>query len=251
MNSIFNINRFLKYSKTFVETHSKQYLYSLLIVGGYTMVGLLLFILVPMLVPYISIPIIYSAIPLSVVVIVLAPCFFEKTISKNNSIFDFILPVSYFEKFLVRLLNYVLIIPVLILGTVYILSQTAALLSSNNADAIINAFDVAKIFTYKELLMVAIFQSFYWVGYYYFKRYALIKSTVTIIGYMLVVTALSLLVSVLTFGDFDSYKAVDVSVDITASNLDYVTTIPQYILALLFPLGPWIVCMLKIRETEI
>lgn len=253
MNSIFNINRFLKYAKTFVKTHSKQYLYALLIVGSYTLVGLLLYIAVPMIFPAFSFPIIYGTIPLCVGMIILAPCFFEKTISKNNSIFDFILSVSSFEKFLIRLLNYVIVVPVLLMGSVYILSEIAATLSADNAQSIGNALSLSGILTYKSLMAITIFQSFYWMGYHYFRRYTLIKTSVTMIGAILLTMALAALVVLFVFGDFETYKMMNVSVNInlTADDLENAIAIPQRILALLFPLGPWIVCMLKIRETEI
>lgn len=253
MNSIFNINRFIKYLKTFAATYSNQYLYLLLIVGGYTLVGLLLYIIVPMIFPALSFPIIYGTIPLCVGLIVLAPCFFEKTISKNNSIFDFILPVSSFEKFLTRLLNYVIVVPVLLMGSVYILSEIGALLSADNAEAVRDALSLSNILTYKNLMAMAIIQSFYWMGYHYFRRYTIIKSTITMFISILAVAALSMLVVFFVFGDFETYKTMNVSVNInlTTNDIEDMIAIPRYILSFLFPLGPWLVCMLKIRETEI
>lgn len=249
MNSIFNINRFIKYIKTFAATHAKQYMYALMIVGGYTLVGLLLHILVPMFFPAITFSIIYGVIPLSVAVIVLAPCFFEKTISKNNSIFDFILPVSFFEKFLTRLLNYVLVLPILLFGTIFILSQIAALLSADQAEAILAAFDLSSIITFDSLMKIAIFQSFYWVGYFYFKRYSLIKTTMTIIAtgiiFIIAVTTMGLII----FGNLEDLNNISVISDKEA--ITNAIAIPNYIISALFPLGTWLVCMLKIRETEI
>lgn len=253
MNEIFNINRFAKFTRTYAETHSKQYLFALSIAGGFAIICILLYFLFAPLGIFLS-----SFINnLCYIVIALTPCFFAKSIEKNNSIFDFTLPASSLEKFIVTLLNYVVFIPALTLLGVAVITQLAALIPNEGSAQLLDTVSLSSLFNMKSLYITFIFQSFFWVGYHYFKRFSFIKTSLILLALMICLLIVTTVMPFIMLNDANitghhSFDFGEVIVNSSVMDkIEQAISIPKYIIATLIPAGLWIVCFLKIRETEI
>lgn len=257
MNEVFNINRFAKFGKRYVETHLEKYFFTLLIIGGYTIIGITLYTLGPKALLPISFFILSSIVPLTFITIALTPCFFEKNRNKGNELFDYILPASTFEKFLTKLINYTIIIPILAFGTVYFVTSISELIFNESAAKFIHKIDSFSSDDSKRIIYVTlIVQSIYWVGFNYFKRYSFFKTTLVMMGLFLTLILIDKLVIICIFENLKAYDIAMRSLPIEENiNLAIRNTnkIREYIhiTRTLLPIGLWIISFFKIRETEI
>lgn len=114
----------------------------------------------------------------TVLIIAIAPCLFENSLNKYNSIFDFTLPASSYEKFLHLCLKYIILIPVLCLGIIWILNSVISSLEISGLNEFTSV--VSRIISIKgELMVYILLQPVFFTGYFLFRNRALIKSIVT------------------------------------------------------------------------
>ena len=115
---------------------------------------------------------------LTVLILAIAPCLFENSLNKYNSVFDFTLPASTFEKFLQLYLKYVILIPVLCLGIIWLLNSVISSLEISGLNEFTSV--VSRIISIKgELMVYIMLQPIYFTGYFLFRNRVLIKSIVT------------------------------------------------------------------------
>jgi len=120
----------------------------------------------------------YLVVVLTVLILAIAPCLFENSLNKYNSIFDFTLPASTFEKFLHLYLKYVILIPVLCLGIIWILNSVMSILEISGLNEFTSV--VSRIISIKgELMIYIMLQPVFFTGYFLFSGMVLIKSIVT------------------------------------------------------------------------
>jgi len=114
-------------------------------------------------------------VSLTILMLVIAPCLFENSLNKYNSIFDFTLPASTFEKFIHLYLKYVILIPVMCLGIIWILNSVMSGLEIPGLNELTSEF--SRIISIKEELMVYIaLQPVFFTGFFLFRNKVLIKS---------------------------------------------------------------------------
>lgn len=117
-------------------------------------------------------------VSLTVFILAIAPCLFENSLNKYNSIFDFTLPASTFEKFLHLYLKYVILIPVLCLGIIWILNFVISSLEISGLNEFTSV--VSRIISIKgELMVYILLQPVFFTGYFLFRNRVLIKSIAT------------------------------------------------------------------------
>ena len=117
-------------------------------------------------------------VSLTVLMLAIAPCLFENSLNKYNSIFDFTLPASTFEKYLHLYLKYVILIPVLCLGIIWILNSVISSLKISGLNEFTSV--VSRIISIKgELMIYIMLQPVFFTGYFLFSNRVLIKSIVT------------------------------------------------------------------------
>ncbi len=178
MNTVFNINRFLKLEKRNFFLSRMSYLY---IAGG--IAGLYL---LSMLLKILTGTSLSGLVLIAVIVVVVAgACFFEKSMSKHKSVFDFILPVSTFEKFLSIWLKYVIYIPGMILLLLFILNLITGLFPVEGMQIHAEQISLKFILITKTIITVLAMQAVFITGYFYFRKYAFAKTTlILLLGYI-------------------------------------------------------------------
>ena len=119
----------------------------------------------------------YGSLVVSLTILMLAvsPCLFENPLNKYNSIFDFTLPVSVFEKFMHLYLKYVILIPILCWGTIWVFNSIISVIGLTELNEFTSV--ISRIVFIKEEFMVYIMlQPIFFTGYFLFKNRVLIKS---------------------------------------------------------------------------
>jgi len=250
MNAVFNINRFLNLEKRNLLTHKNQFIYASLIIIGFTLFTLLLFFIIPSLGQFVA----WFIYPLCFILIACAPCFFEKNIQKNNSIFDFILPGSTFEKFLIMLINYVIILPVLCFGIVFLLVSLIGIIPLDNIEYFHESLLFENHIALWTIYKLIVFQSIFFTGYLFFKRFSFIKTLLILIAvaiFFLVVTSIMGFTMFSNMDTFNNASTMSIHNDELSLILENKLYIPKIILGIIFPVGLWIVGFFKLREKEI
>lgn len=253
MNAVFDIKRFINLEKRNLLTHKNQFAYASLIILGYFVLSVLF-----TLITGIGQLFLLGIYPICFFVIVFAPGFFEKNIQKNNSIFDFILPGSTFEKFLIMIMNYAVLIPILCFSIVFLLVQLTGILPFEMAKDIEDSLSFSNKVSWGTFLHILVFQSFFLTGYMYFKRFSFIKTLLIIIGAIILFQIAYLIIGIITFKDIQEFNQMSqqmVFIDTDGiESLESIKTpkkIIKTILYICFPFGLWIVSFLKLREKEI
>lgn len=119
----------------------------------------------------------YGSLVVSLTILMLAvsPCLFENPLNKYNSIFDFTLPASVFEKFMHLYLKYVILIPILCWGTIWVFNSIISVIGLTELNEFTSV--ISRIVFIKEEFMVYIMlQPVFFTGYFLFKNRVLIKS---------------------------------------------------------------------------
>jgi hypothetical protein len=243
MNAIFNINRFGYLLKRNAKASAKQIVYV-----AVTLIGLYAFAIVS----YLSFNGIFDISLFAAFIVIFTPCAFESSINKQKSIFDFILPVSTFERFFYLLLKYVIIMPLICLAIVLIFQPI--LINIVVEDWAL--FKLQNIWHYQHFFEIFGAQAIVFLCYLYFKKQALLKS-------IMVITAIVLLSGLIA--DFslllNNISTVNISYTELFSPFNFVdkwtgaTNIPivicDIIFKIIFPFGLWILMFRKLKEIEI
>lgn len=258
MNAIFNIERYLKLEKRNLFFSKMHYIY---ILGGLT--GLYLLSMLMKIFADTS----FSALIYLVVfvIIVAGPCFFEKTRSKQTSIFDFILPASTFEKFLSFWMKYVIIIPLSVILLFLILNTATGLIPldaiKEHADSMsLNHIQGGKI----AFFIIFGTQAIFMVGYFYFRKHAFAKTSVLLLLISIIILIVSIFIGIYFFkgqsaafsiGSEASQNSLDLSHNIASKIIAFgqhsFIKILGLSIKIIFLGGMWVVCFFKLRETEI
>lgn len=262
MNAIFDINRFWKLEKRNLFFSKMQYLY---ILAGFTGVYLLSMLL-KVWADFSLSGFIYVG---AFIVIVCGPCLFEKSRSKYTGVFDFILPVSSFEKYLSIWLRYVVFIPALLCLLLFVLNTLTGLIpvAEIQEHAARMVVDLSPSIE-RSIFLILSAQATYLAGYFYFKRYAFAKTSVMILIVIILFFVVGIVIgshflsgqemsfTVGAGNEVESFKA-DHSMAYTlgyglASILeDPFLSVIDNIMNAVYVIGLWIVCFFKLRETEI
>ena len=257
MDTVFNINRFLNLEKRNIFLSRTQYLYIAASLAGLYLLSMLLHILTGSNFCEFIFFIAY-------VVIIGGPCFFEKTISKHGSVFDFVLPTSTFEKFLSIWIKYVIIIPGSIFLVILLLNIITGLIpieavQEHTADM---SFSDNLRFSFIHKLLG--FQSVFILGYFFFRKYAFAKTSLILLLLFVFLMFIGVIVGYLLFkgqefglnanmGNSENFN-MGYTLGRSMSNLkieeDTIINICDTIISIIFPIGIWIVCYFKLRETE-
>lgn len=252
MNAVFDLNRFINLERRNLLNHKNHFCYASLAIIGYSIFTLLLFYITGMGL------FMRSIYPLCVVFIAFLPGFFEKGIRKENSTFDMLLPASTFEKYLILIINYTIIIPLICFGVISVIGLITELFVGADKSSIIQeALSFSQNFTIKRYLETLGFQSIILVGYTYFKRFSVVKTTLIIVGIVVTLQIVFLIATIIIIGSAESLAAINIKLSQQADNsfilelYNKIKIISEIVLTMIFPFGLWVVGFLKLREKEI
>lgn len=261
MNTTFNIERFRKLEKRDIYLSKSNFLYIIGALIGCYILSLFLYILtessLSVLIYFIS----FLAISIS-------PCFLEKPISKNSSVFDFIMPVSAFEKFLTIWIKYVIIVPAIVFGTIFILNLITGIIPVESVQKHTEIMSLAKRMSFNKFYSILAFQSIFLLGYFYFKKYAFAKTTLILIVAGILISVISISIASYYFHGQEATLNFKAGIDDDPSGAFYfgfftgksigpklasepLIAIPSIIQSIIMPVGFWIVSYFKLKETEI
>ncbi|MDU1890437.1 MAG: hypothetical protein E6767_07070 [Dysgonomonas sp.] len=260
MDATFNIERFSKLEKRDFYLSKQSFLY---IIGG--LIGLYILSLILQIVTENNLStLIYM---LSFITIGISPCFLEKPINKNTSVFDFIMPVSTFERFFSMWIKYVLLVPGMIFGVILILNLVTGLLPFEDIQVHTEAMAFAKNLSFKKLYSVIAFQSYFLLAYFYFRKYAFAKASLIVILFTIGISVIAMCIAfALLHGQEVTFSgSANTETSSAAFQLGFITgktvsmkipdnpviKIADTIIDIIVPLGFWIVSYFKLKETEI
>lgn len=259
MNTFFNIDRFWRLAKRNIYLSRMQYIY---VAGG--LIGLyLLSMLLYILTETPLNGLIFSA---AAVVIITSPCFMEKSISKNTSIFDFILPVSTFEKYINLWIKHVIIFPLLIFVIILVLNLISSLIPNESVNEHAVKMSLDHLFRAKIINIIILFQAFFMAGYFYFRKHAFARTSLIILLQFVIIAFIAMLIGhmALKGGNISFNLSADTPHN-SAFNIGYntgktmglglfkdsvISSIDKVIDIVLIA-GLWIISFFKLRETEI
>lgn len=262
MNSVFDINRFLKLEKRNLFFSKMQYLY---VLAGFTGVYLLS-VLLKIWADFSLTGFIYAGV---FIVVMCGPCLFEKSRNKYTGVFDFILPASTFEKYLSIWLRYVVFIPVSLYLLLLFLNFVTSLIPIEAVQEHVSVMDIGFSPSLgKAFAVILSIQATYLAGYFYFKRYAFAKTSILVLfigisfmvigtiigGYFLSGESMSF-----TFGASNEIESIQGNYDagytmgyaLASIIKDPLLSFMDNAISVIYILGMWIVCFFKLRETEI
>ncbi|WP_165040695.1 hypothetical protein [Dysgonomonas sp. ZJ709] len=236
MDAIFNIKRFINLEKRNIVADRMQYLYLIAASVAIYIISTVLFVATDSASLGDLIPILYMF------VIIFAPCLLGKNISKNNSIFDFMLPASTFEKFLSLFLKYAFLIPFLCISILFILSGISSILPIEALNAHAKDLDLGSEISWYRIHKVLVVQSIFFLGYFYFRRYAFAKVCLALILFSLVLAIVFGSVVAL-YGPEHGMLKYKFSLGVS-DKWDIMSGV-------VLPIGMWVISFFKLRETEI
>lgn len=191
MNNIFGINRFANLEKQSFFLSKSQLLYTVCVLVS-------LYVLSSGLYYYIDTSLIAIIFFVFKLIIVASPGFLEKSVSKNNSVFDFILPVSTFERILSILVKYVIVIPILCIGTLGVLNLLASVIPVDAINEHARFASLSNLLSFDLLYELIATQAVFILGNFYFQRHAFAKTClVLLIGFVLISIIGSILATIL------------------------------------------------------
>lgn len=241
MNAIFDINRFINLEKRNIVSDRMQYLYIASALVGLYIISTLLFIVAEV-----------SLAKLMVVfcmgLIICAPCLLEKNVSKNKSIFDFMLPASTFEKFASFFVKYLIVVPFLCFTVVALLCVLSNILPFEVLNSHAQYLHVEAWLSFNAIQQLIIAQSLFFLGHFYFRRHAFPKVFLSIILFSLFLSIISGIMFALYSPEYGELRY---TFNFGQSNVSDSNNILFESLKALFPIGMWITAFFKLRETEI
>lgn len=251
MNKTFDINRFISYTIRNLYIARKQFLG---IIGILIGLFLLAIILMPIEEGTFGSLFIGFMRFASVVIVIVSPSIMEEKLVKNKAIFSYILPVSIFERYLYLILKYVLIIPILSFGLSYILKESLHLFTTESFIFLLTSKSLDfNPFTIDFFITTLAAQSFFMLGYFYFKQYAYFKTAAILIVFLLAVVFVGSMAS----GFKKSGLDITMFLNSTSYTKQWLGETPKaielcnIIIKSIFPFGIWFATYFKIRETEI
>lgn len=243
MNSVFDINRFLKYEKRELQTNKGFFLFLPIFATI-----LLALQAICSYAPFLN-SLSPSVVTTSYALLAIAPAFYPNKI-------DYTIPASIFEKFSTLIFNIIFVLPIIAFTSIFLVSNILVLLPIPNIEDSIQYYRLSEIISPTKIFFLFSFQSIFLVGYCYFKRYVFIKtSLIIILFYVLII--IGILVS--TLYSFYNFVDLNSSTNISPSFRTAIDTMNEsgsfetisYILAIISTIGLLITCFFKIRETEI
>ncbi len=247
MNTIFDLKRFFSYEKRELNLLKKRLVLIIGLLAGLYIVSVIVGFAGNSLTSKILLAFTYFA---ASAIIMISPCIFEPSLDKNKAVFNFILPVSNFERFLGICLKNIIAIPVILIVALMLFNKLALLIGYNSQDNFDSFF---KDFLFSLLSMQALFM----VGYLYFKKYAVFKTFFVIIAGAIIISVVSQIVlranggSEIFFIGVDKLLSPAEYLETWSSTSNVVITTIDVIFKLIFPFGLWGVAYLKLKETEI
>ncbi len=248
MNNIFDINRFGK----LVVLEFNKYKSKLMWTGVFAFGIFALTVIYAIL--FKSNTLDFSFHSMGNTIIILAPLIFYKGIDKVNSVYDFTLPASSFEKFFVKWSFSVLLMPVFVTFLLLIIAGLYSIMPSGiGIDSTHSILDYYKNNTFDRMLTISAFQSMFMVGTYYFRKNVFWKVFLCFLVYfflcvvVFVVTHRYFLMDHYTY----SFKLGEGGMSGIIELMDSKNSIFSFISSLTAPLGLWVVSFLKLREIEV
>lgn len=250
MNNTFNLKRFM-YLEIYDFVKSKNQM--LLIVGSIVIVYVLA-ILSNSLESFRVFPKLINLVPvLALVIIIVSPCILVPKLDKYTATFQYTLPVSNFERLLSLGLKYVLIIPLLCLSTVFLLKSISPFFVPDSQVLLYKT--TLSIDSYLNLLIFG-FQAVFLLGYFYFRKLAIIKVPIALFLFFMLLQFVSVISVRYTMNTQISYSVFDLLQPLEYYNQwmdgsNSIVSVCNAIIKSVFPFGLWIVIYLKLKETEI
>lgn len=266
MNAIFNFDRFKKIITRSYFLSRMQYRYIAGTLIGIYFLSMLLCIIIG---SSLSGLIFFGAC----IVVVGAPCLFERPISRNGSIFDFILPASTFEKFLSLWLKYVIFLPALVFLIIFFLNLITGIIPIEGIQkhAELMTPDLSDHGWYTYYISLLSMQSLFLLGYLYFRKYLFAKTSLIIMAFLIIMIVLVSVSAYAVISENTAHLSEVTAHYDTAENqksfvmgysfgksiailekpksaLLNIINIVQYVV---MTLGMWVVAFFKMRETEI
>ena len=248
MDQIFKINRFgnlllrslVQYKQTYIRI-SLFFLATFILLGSTDVIGIGAMGLYKIIVN---------------TLIVVSPVFvFFKRRTHTSHIFEFTLPASLTEKFLVKLLSCIFIFPAFIITISFLFIGAVKVIPfdpiSNVAEHLYTLLVEGTISQYWSLIAI---QSIFLCGSYFFKDSVFIKVVLIIMG-ISVIALIMILIGVFSALDF-SYGFVHFEfdnlylTDFFESEKTYIRNILN-IIRYFIPVGLWFASFFKLKETEI
>jgi len=188
------------------------------------------------------------------VMIVLAPvAFFFRRRTHTSHLYEFTLPASVLEKFLVKLLNCTLILPMIIIALSYILIGIFKVIPHDAISGIAEqSYALMNEETIAGYWSLIVFQSVFLCGSYFFKDSAFIKTILVLLGILFVIFLIAL-IYVFSLFDFFSgdFQFNNIGTSVVKNENTFDKGIIKYIIYYFMPLGLWFASFLKLKETEI
>jgi len=251
MNQIFNINRFgnlfwrslVQYKYTYIRL---------------SLVCLATFIILGFLSVVFGVGTMNLYIIMINLFITIAPAaIFFKRRTHTSHIFEFTLPASVLEKFLVKFFNCTLIFPVYIIGLSFIfvgVAMVAPVDFINNAGQRLYTLLIEK--TISQYWNIIAVQSIFLCGSYFFKNIVFVKVVLILMGISIIALIMTF-VGVFSAFDFSSgpiiYSGsfgIDDPADLFKSSSSYIRNM-LYVIQYFIPVGLWFASFFKLKETEI
>jgi hypothetical protein len=194
---------------------------------------------------------------IGIALVVCGTPFINKNLDKTNFNSFFTIPASNFERWLLLWAKSVLIMPILVAGTIFLLNWISPSLA---VDKIISTGHIAE-----RIYVLLAYQSIFFSGYIYFRERSFIKSAMAIATLFIFIYFISKLIisqfypevakvhesldimNILNFDGF--YDRVTKNYVETGTTTTYEVCL--WIVRLIFPVGLWVVSYIRLRETEI
>lgn len=247
MNNIFNITRFWNLLKKDFFTTWKKALGAWLIVFG-------MFVLCIILSETTHDPrmdVFMLTIVTACIIILFCPFIVESNKDIKKQLFNVILPTSTFEKFLSFIVRNAILIPVVVIGSLYLFHSILEYKYHYQSYYDPNYFNFINL---NFLCTIIACQSVFILGYFYFKKYAIFKTTISVIVIVyILLNGISYYYKSINYFDGDIYDylfAVSYAKEWTgtASTILYICNIVMW---LIFPFGLWAISYRRLKETEL
>ncbi|PXV64444.1 hypothetical protein CLV62_11088 [Dysgonomonas alginatilytica] len=250
MNNTFDLKRFM-YLEIYDFVKSKNQL--LLIVASIVILYVLA-VLFDSFENFNFFPNFIGLVPLSALAaIIISPCILVPKLDKYTGTFQYTLPVSNFERLLSFVLKYIVIIPLLCLSTVFVLKSISPLFVSEDRAILYNkVLDLEMNLNF----LVFGFQAVFLLGYFYFRKLAIIKVPVTLFLFFILLQTVSMITvkylmnTDISYSIFNLLQPSEFYIQwMDGSNS--IISICNAILRLIIPFGIWVAIYFKLKETEI
>ena len=247
MNAIFDLKRFWNYALRDFNRAKMFYFYLVGILFLFFIVGLMLrYTIFFSLANVFFGLILFSAIAICIV----SPCY-DESLNKRNAMFSFILPVSNVERFIHFFLKYVVFIPLICLVCIFIIQL---IMKTTGIDFFNRIHDSDE--DWDSLLVLYGLQSAFMLGYFYFKKHAMLK---TILFGLLGIVSFYIVGRLMLYALVGEYSNVDFGdlysplsfVKQQGGSPHPVLYVTNAVFRLIFPFGIWLVTYFKLKETEI